>query len=181
MDLQKVDSRIRSRVKEQMERSQKDYYLNEQIKAIQKEMGDDSVSEIDELSEKIQSSKMKEAESKATAELKKLKNMAPMSAEATVVRGYLDWLVGLPWGKKSRVRKDIRSAQQVLDEDHYGLEDVKERIIEYLAVQNRVKNTKGPILCLVGPPGVGKTSLGKSIARATNRKFVRMALRRCQR
>ena len=177
MDLQKVDSRIRSRVKEQMERSQKDYYLNEQIKAIQKEMGDDSVSEIDELSQKIQSSKMpKEAESKATAELKKLKNMAPMSAEATVVRGYLDWLVGLPWGKKSRVRKDIHSAQQVLDEDHYGLEDVKERIIEYLAVQNRVKNTKGPILCLVGPPGVGKTSLGKSIARATNRKFVRMAL-----
>ena len=177
MDLQKVDSRIRSRVKEQMERSQKDYYLNEQIKAIQKEMGDDSVSEIDELSEKIQSSKMpKEAKSKATAELKKLKNMAPMSAEATVVRGYLDWLVGLPWGKKSRVRKDIHSAQQVLDEDHYGLEDVKERIIEYLAVQNRVKNTKGPILCLVGPPGVGKTSLGKSIARATNRKFVRMAL-----
>ena len=177
MDLQKVDSRIRSRVKEQMERSQKDYYLNEQIKAIQKEMGDDSVSEIDELSQKIQSSKMpKEAESKANAELKKLKNMAPMSAEATVVRGYLDWLVGLPWGKKSRVRKDIHSAQQVLDEDHYGLEDVKERIIEYLAVQNRVKNTKGPILCLVGPPGVGKTSLGKSIARATNRKFVRMAL-----
>ena len=177
LDLQKVDSRIRSRVKEQMERSQKDYYLNEQIKSIQKEMGDDSVSEIDELSEKIQASKMPtEAESKATAELKKLKNMAPMSAEATVVRGYLDWLVGLPWGKKSRIRKDIHSAQQVLDEDHYGLEDVKERIIEYLAVQNRVKNTKGPILCLVGPPGVGKTSLGKSIARATNRKFVRMAL-----
>lgn len=172
-----VDKQVRSRVKKQMEQSQRDYYLNEQMKAIQKEMGDDSSSEVDELNKKIQSLGMSaDAKTKAEAELAKLKNMAPMSAEATVVRSYLDWLVRVPWTKRSRVRKDLAAAQKILDEDHYGLKEVKERIVEYLAVQNRVKRAKSPVLCLVGPPGVGKTSLGESIARATNRKFVRMAL-----
>ena len=177
IDVQEMEKRIRGRVKKQMERSQRDYYLNEQMKAIQKEMGDDSQSEVDELQQRIDDLGMPvEAKEKAQAELNKLKNMAPMSAEATVVRSFIDWMVNIPWSKKSRVRKDLASAQQILDEDHYGLEEVKDRIIEYLAVQNRVKRSKGPVLCLVGPPGVGKTSLGESIARATNRKFVRMAL-----
>ena len=140
-------------------------------------MGDDSHSEVDELQQRIDDLGMPlEAKEKTQAELNKLKNMAPMSAEATVVRSFIDWMVNIPWSKKSRVRKDLAAAQQILDEDHYGLEEVKDRIIEYLAVQNRVKRSKGPVLCLVGPPGVGKTSLGESIARATNRKFVRMAL-----
>ena len=177
IDVQEMEKRIRGRVKKQMERSQRDYYLNEQMKAIQKEMGDDSQSEVDELQQRIDDLGMPvEAKEKAQAELNKLKNMAPMSAEATVVRSFIDWMVNIPWSKKSRVRKDLAAAQQILDEDHYGLEEVKDRIIEYLAVQNRVKRSKGPVLCLVGPPGVGKTSLGESIARATNRKFVRMAL-----
>ena len=177
IDVQEMEKRIRGRVKKQMEQSQRDYYLNEQMKAIQKEMGDDSQSEVDELQQRIDDLGMPaEAKDKAQAELNKLKNMAPMSAEATVVRSFIDWMVNIPWSKKSRVRKDLAAAQQILDEDHYGLEEVKDRIIEYLAVQNRVKRSKGPVLCLVGPPGVGKTSLGESIARATNRKFVRMAL-----
>ena len=177
IDVQEMEKRIRGRVKKQMERSQRDYYLNEQMKAIQKEMGDDSQSEVDELQQRIDNLGMPvEAKEKTQAELNKLKNMAPMSAEATVVRSFIDWMVNIPWSKKSRVRKDLAAAQQILDEDHYGLEEVKDRIIEYLAVQNRVKRSKGPVLCLVGPPGVGKTSLGESIARATNRKFVRMAL-----
>jgi ATP-dependent Lon protease len=177
IDVQEMEKRIRGRVKKQMEQSQRDYYLNEQMKAIQKEMGDDSQSEVDELQQRIDDLGMPaEAKDKAQAELNKLKNMAPMSAEATVVRSFIDWMVNIPWSKKSRVRKDLAAAQQILDEDHYGLEEVKVRIIEYLAVQNRVKRSKGPVLCLVGPPGVGKTSLGESIARATNRKFVRMAL-----
>ena len=177
IDVQEMEKRIRGRVKKQMERSQRDYYLNEQMKAIQKEMGDDSQSEVDELQQRIDDLGMPvEAKEKTQAELNKLKNMAPMSAEATVVRSFIDWMVNIPWSKKSRVRKDLAAAQQILDEDHYGLEEVKDRIIEYLAVQNRVKRSKGPVLCLVGPPGVGKTSLGESIARATNRKFVRMAL-----
>ena len=177
IDVQEMEKRIRGRVKKQMEQSQRDYYLNEQMKAIQKEMGDDSQSEVDELQQRIDGLGMPaEAKDKAQAELNKLKNMAPMSAEATVVRSFIDWMVNIPWSKKSRVRKDLAAAQQILDEDHYGLEEVKDRIIEYLAVQNRVKRSKGPVLCLVGPPGVGKTSLGESIARATNRKFVRMAL-----
>ena len=176
-DVHDIEKRIRGRVKKQMERSQRDYYLNEQMKAIQKEMGDDSQSEVDELQQRIDDLGMPvEAKAKTQAELNKLKNMAPMSAEATVVRSFIDWMVNIPWSKKSRVRKDLAAAQQILDEDHYGLEEVKDRIIEYLAVQNRVKRSKGPVLCLVGPPGVGKTSLGESIARATNRKFVRMAL-----
>ncbi len=177
IDVQEMEKRIRGRVKKQMEQSQRDYYLNEQMKAIQKEMGDDSQSEVDDLQQRIEGLGMPvEAKEKAQSELNKLKNMAPMSAEATVVRSFIDWMVNIPWSKKSRVRKDLLAAQRILDEDHYGLEEVKDRIIEYLAVQNRVKRSKGPVLCLVGPPGVGKTSLGESIARATNRKFVRMAL-----
>jgi ATP-dependent Lon protease len=174
-----VEKRIRSRVKRQMEKTQREYYLNEQMKAIQRELGDgeEGSNELAELEEKIAKTKLsKEARQKAEGELKKLKAMSPMSAEATVVRNYLDWLLSLPWGKKSKVKRDLNFAQQVLDEDHYGLEKVKERIVEYLAVQARTGKLKGPILCLVGPPGVGKTSLGKSIARATGREFIRMAL-----
>ena len=174
-----VEKRIRNRVKRQMEKTQKEYYLNEQMKAIQKELGEseDGRDEIGELEEKIKSIKLtKEAKDKATQELKKLKSMSPMSAEATVVRNYLDWLLNIPWGKRSRVKKDIKEAEKVLNRDHYGLDKVKERILEYLAVQTRVRKVKGPILCLVGPPGVGKTSLGKSIATATGRNFVRMSL-----
>ncbi len=174
-----VEKRIRSRVKRQMEKTQREYYLNEQMKAIQKELGDteDGGDEMSELEEKIAKTKLsKEAREKADAELKKLRQMSPMSAEATVVRNYLDWLLSIPWGKKGRVRKDLNAAEEILDTDHYGLEKVKERIIEYLAVQARTNKLKGPILCLVGPPGVGKTSLGKSIARATGRDFVRMSL-----
>ena len=179
VDLFQIEKRIRGRVKKQMEKSQREYYLNEQIKAIQKELGDldDAPNELEELQRRIEESGMpKEARSKVETELAKLKQMSPMSAEATVVRSYLDWMIGVPWKKKSRVRKDLAAAQKILDEDHYGLEEVKDRILEYLAVQNRVNKVKGPVLCLVGPPGVGKTSLGESIARATNRKFVRMAL-----
>jgi len=179
LDLLQVEKRIRGRVKKQMEKSQREYYLNEQIKAIQKELGDldEAPSEIDELDQKIQSAGMtKEARGKAESELRKLKMMPAMSAEATVVRNYIDWLVAVPWKKRTRVRLDLIKAEEVLESDHYGLEKVKERILEYLAVQQRVAKLKGPILCLVGPPGVGKTSLGESIARATNRKFVRMSL-----
>ena len=179
IDLLQVEKRIRGRVKSQMEKSQREYYLNEQMKAIQKELGemDDVPNEIEELSQKIEKSGMpKDVKEKATSELNKLKMMSPMSAEATVVRNYVDWLVSVPWKKRSKICRDIKKAEEVLDEDHYGLEKVKERILEYLAVQQRVKKLKGPILCLVGPPGVGKTSLGKSIARATNRHFVRMSL-----
>ena len=174
-----VEKRIRNRVKRQMEKTQREYYLNEQLKAIQKELGEseDGRDEAGELEEKINETKLsKEAREKALQELKKLRSMSPMSAEATVVRNYLDWLLNIPWQKRSRVKRDLKIAQKVLDEDHYGLEKVKERIIEYLAVQLRVRKIKGPILCLVGPPGVGKTSLGKSIARATGRSFVRMSL-----
>ena len=179
MDLLEVEKRIRTRVKGQMEKNQREYYLNEQIKAIQKELGDgeETASEHDELEKKIAESGMgKEAKEKAEAELKKLKMMSPMSAEATVVRGYIDWLIGVPWKKRSKVKHNLPNAQETLDSDHYGLEAVKERILEYLAVQQRVKKLKGPVLCLVGPPGVGKTSLGQSIAKATGRKYVRMAL-----
>jgi ATP-dependent Lon protease len=179
IDLLQIEKRIRGRVKNQMEKSQREYYLNEQMKAIQKELGDmeDTPNEIEDLENKIQKAGMsKEALKKATTEINKLKMMSPMSAEATVVRNYLDALVGCPWKKRSKIRNDLAAAETVLDEDHYGLEKVKERILEYLAVQQRVKKLKGPILCLVGPPGVGKTSLGRSIARATNRKFTRMAL-----
>lgn len=179
-DLYQVEKRIRGRVKKQMEKSQREYYLNEQLKAIQKElgdMGDEGANEHGELERKVAESGMpKEAEEKTMAELGKLKMMSPMSAEASVVRAYIDWMVNVPWKKRSKVRHDLEKAEQILEEDHYGLEEVKERILEYLAVQKRVKKVKGPILCLVGPPGVGKTSLGESIARATNRKFVRMAL-----
>ncbi|MCB1813535.1 MAG: endopeptidase La, partial [Candidatus Competibacteraceae bacterium] len=178
-DVLQVEKRIRSRVKQQMEKSQREYYLNEQMKAIQKELGDldDAPNEVEELTKKIEQAGMsKEAKAKATAELNKLKMMSPMSAEATVVRNYLDWLVGAPWKKKSKIRNDISAAEKILEEDHYGLESVKERILEYLAVQQRSRKLNGPILCLVGPPGVGKTSLGRSIARATNRKFTRMSL-----
>ena len=174
-----VEKKIRNRVKRQMERSQREYYLNEQIKAIKRELGDseETPDELEELESKIASLKLsKEAREKAVAELRKLKSMSPMSAEATVVRNYLDWMVSIPWKKYSRIKHDLTGAQEVLDTDHYGLEKVKERIIEYLAVQARQKKIKGPILCLVGPPGVGKTSLGKSIARATGREFVRMSL-----
>ena len=179
MDMLQIEKRIRGRVKSQMEKSQREYYLNEQMKAIQKELGDmeDGANELAEIEQKIQKAGMpKEARDKAVAELGKLKLMSPMSAEATVVRNYVDWLVKVPWKKRTKVIKDIARAEKVLDEDHYGLEKVKERIVEYLAVQQRVDKLKGPILCLVGPPGVGKTSLGQSIARATNRKFVRMSL-----
>jgi ATP-dependent Lon protease len=179
MDVLHIEKRIRGRVKAQMEKSQREYYLNEQMKAIQKELGEmeDGTNEIAELEQKIAKAGMpKEARDKATAEVNKLKMMSPMSAEATVVRNYVDWLVKVPWKKRSRLHKNIANAQQVLDEDHYGLEKVKERIVEYLAVLQRVEKIKGPILCLVGPPGVGKTSLGQSIARATNREFVRMSL-----
>ena len=178
IDILQVEKRIRGRVKKQMEKSQRDYYLNEQVKAIQKELGEgEEGADLEELEKKIMSAQMpKEARKKAEAELKKLKLMSPMSAEATVVRNYIDTVIGLPWRKKSRINNSIANAQEVLDADHYGLEKVKERIVEYLAVQQRVDKLKAPILCLVGPPGVGKTSLGQSIARATNRKFVRMAL-----
>ncbi len=179
MDLQQVEKRIRGRVKSQMEKSQREYYLNEQMKAIQKELGDneEGPNETEELQKKIETSGMPKAVlTKARQEFGKLKQMSPMSAEATVVRNYLDWLVGVPWKKRSKVRKDLQMAQEVLDADHFGLEKVKDRILEYLAVQQRVSVMKGPILCLVGPPGVGKTSLGQSIAKATNRKFVRMSL-----
>ena len=174
-----VEKRIRSRVKRQMEKTQREYYLNEQLKAIQKELGEteDGRDELQELEEKIKKTKLhKEARDKANQELKKLRNMSPMSAEATVVRNYLDWILSIPWKKRSRVKKDIVEAHAILDADHYGLDKVKERITEYLAVQQRMQKIKGPILCLVGPPGVGKTSLGKSVARATGRKFVRMSL-----
>jgi ATP-dependent Lon protease len=179
MDVLQIEKRIRGRVKQQMEKSQREYYLNEQMKAIQKELGEieDAPNELAELEQRIQKAGMpKEARDKAMSELNKLKLMSPMSAEATVVRNYVDWLVKCPWKKKTKVHTDVVLAEKVLDEDHYGLEKVKERIVEYLAVQQRVKTLKGPILCLVGPPGVGKTSLGQSIARATNRKFVRMSL-----
>jgi ATP-dependent Lon protease len=179
IDLMQIEKRIRGRVKQQMEKSQREYYLNEQMKAIQKELGDmeDAPNEIEDLQKKIEESGMpKEAREKADSELNKLKMMSPMSAEATVVRNYIDWLVSVPWKKKSRIRRDLAQAETVLEEDHYGLEKVKERILEYLAVQQRVRKLKGPILCLVGPPGVGKTSIGRSIARATNRKFSRMSL-----
>ena len=174
-----VEKRIRNRVKRQMEKTQREYYLNEQMKAIQKELGEseDGNDELTEIAERIKKVRLsKEAREKATAELKKLKNMSQMSAEATVVRNYLDWLLGIPWKKKSKVKKDLSLAQQILDRDHHGLEKVKERIVEYLAVQQRTGKVKGPILCLVGPPGVGKTSLGKSIADSTGRNFVRMSL-----
>jgi len=179
IDLLQVEKRIRGRVKRQMEKSQREYYLNEQMKAIQKELGemDDVPNEIEELGKKIEKAGMpKEAKTKATAELNKLKMMSPMSAEATVVRNYVDWMVSVPWKKRSKSKIDLAAAEAVLEEDHYGLEKVKERILEYLAVQQRMNKLKGPILCLVGPPGVGKTSLGRSIARATGRKFVRMSL-----
>ncbi|MDV4143980.1 MULTISPECIES: endopeptidase La [Shimia] len=179
MSVLQVEKKIKTRVKSQMERTQREYYLNEQMKAIQKELGDgeDGEGEIAELEEKIAATKLsKEAKEKAEAELKKLKNMSPMSAEATVVRNYLDWMLSIPWGKKSRVKKDLGRAETILDEDHYGLAKVKERIVEYLAVQQRSAKLKGPILCLVGPPGVGKTSLGKSVAKATGREFIRISL-----
>ncbi len=179
VDILEMEKRIRGRVKQQMEKNQREYYLNEQMKAIQKELGEmeDAPNELDELAKKIASAGMsKEARTKADAELNKLKLMSPMSAEATVVRNYIDWMVSVPWKKRSKVRHDLKKAEEVLETDHYGLEKVKERILEYLAVQQRVRKLKGPILCLVGPPGVGKTSLGQSIARATNRRFVRMAL-----
>ncbi|MGD1880166.1 MAG: endopeptidase La [Kiloniellaceae bacterium] len=174
-----VEKRIRNRVKRQMEKTQREYYLNEQLKAIQKELGEgeDGRDELAELEERIKSTKLtKEASEKALAELKKLRSMSPMSAEATVVRNYLDWILSIPWKKRTKVKRDIKHAQEILDADHYGLEKVKERILEYLAVQQRMRKVKGPILCLVGPPGVGKTSLGKSIAKATGRNFVRMSL-----
>lgn len=179
LDLQRMEQRIRGRVKKQMERSQRDYYLNEQMKAIQKELGEDEDghNEVEALRKRIAEAKMpQEALDKANAELKKLQQMSPMSAEATVVRTYLDWMLNVPWHKRTRVRLDLDKAEEVLNADHYGLEEVKERILEYLAVQKRVRKLKGPILCLVGPPGVGKTSLAESIARSTNRKYVRMAL-----
>ena len=178
-DLQKVERRVRTRVKKQMEKSQREYYLNEQMKAIQKELGDidGGNNEIEQLEEKIKSAKMPSgAEEKALSELNKMKMMSPMSAEASVLRNYLDWMLSIPWNEKTKLRHDLVKAEQILDADHYGLEEVKERILEFLAVQKRVRKLKGPILCLVGPPGVGKTSLGESIARATNRKFVRMSL-----
>lgn len=179
IDLIEVEKRIRGRVKKQMERSQREYYLNEQMKAIQKEMGQlgEGASDFEELEQKLEEAGLpEEARKKTESELSKLKMMSPMSAEATVVRGYIDWMLAVPWKKRSRVRHDLEKAREILDQDHYGLEEVKKRILEYLAVQSRVKKVKGPVLCLVGPPGVGKTSLGQSIARATNRKYTRMAL-----
>jgi ATP-dependent Lon protease len=179
MSVLKVERKIKTRVKSQMERTQREYYLNEQMKAIQKELGDgeEGEGEIADLEARVAATKLsKEAREKADAEIKKLKNMSPMSAEATVVRNYLDWMLSIPWGTKSRVKKDLGRAQKVLDDDHYGLEKVKERIVEYLAVQQRSQKLKGPILCLVGPPGVGKTSLGKSVANATGREFIRISL-----
>ena len=179
MSVLQVEKKIKTRVKTQMERTQREYYLNEQMKAIQKELGDgeEGQNEVEELEAKIAETKLsKEAREKVDAELKKLKNMSPMSAEATVVRNYLDWMLGVPWGVKSRTKKDLHKAQSVLDNDHYGLEKVKERIVEYLAVQQRSAKLKGPIMCLVGPPGVGKTSLGKSVAKATGREFIRISL-----
>ena len=178
LDLSKVEKKIRGRVKSQMEKSQKEYYLNEQMKALKKELGEiDEAEEAEQLESKINEAGMpKEAQEKALTELQKYKMMSPMSAEASVVRGYIDWMLNIPWKKKSKIRSDLNKASEVLNEDHFGLEEVKERILEYLAVQKRVKKLKGPVLCLVGPPGVGKTSLGESIARATNRKFVRMSL-----
>jgi len=179
MSVLKVEKKIKTRVKSQMERTQREYYLNEQMKAIQKELGDgeEGQNEIAELEERVANTKFsKEAREKIDGEIKKLKSMSPMSAEATVVRNYLDWMLSIPWGTKSRVKKDLTRAQKVLDDDHYGLEKVKERIVEYLAVQQRSKKLKGPIMCLVGPPGVGKTSLGKSVARATGREFIRISL-----
>ncbi|MDX1785598.1 MAG: endopeptidase La [Roseovarius sp.] len=179
MSVLQVEKKIKTRVKSQMERTQREYYLNEQMKAIQKELGDgeEGEGEIAELEARIKETKLsKEAREKAEGELKKLKNMSPMSAEATVVRNYLDWMLSIPWGVKSRVKKDLSRAEKILDDDHYGLEKVKERIVEYLAVQQRSKKLKGPIMCLVGPPGVGKTSLGKSVARATGREFIRISL-----
>ena len=179
IDLFQVEKRIRGRVKKQMEKSQREYYLNEQMKAIQKELGDmdEAPNELDELQSRIDEAKMpEEARDKALSELGKLKMMSPMSAEASVVRSYIDWMVSVPWAKRSKIKHDLKRATVILDEDHYGLEEVKDRILEYLAVQKRVRKVKGPVLCLVGPPGVGKTSLGESLARATNRKFVRMAL-----
>ena len=174
-----VEKKIRGRVKNQMEKTQREYYLNEQLKAIQKELGeiDEGKDELTSISKAISEAKMpKQAKEKCLSELKKLKSMSPMSAEATVVRNYLDWMTELPWSNKSKINTDLNNAQKILDEDHYGLEKVKERIIEFLAVQKRIQKMKGPILCLVGPPGVGKTSLGKSIAKATNRKFIRISL-----
>jgi ATP-dependent Lon protease len=179
MSVLQVEKQIKTRVKSQMERTQREYYLNEQMKAIQRELGDgeDGQNEVAELEARIDATKLsKEAREKADAELKKLRNMSPMSAEATVVRNYLDWMLSIPWGVKSRVKKDLSRAEKILDDDHYGLEKVKERIVEYLAVQQRSKKLKGPILCLVGPPGVGKTSLGKSVARSTGREFIRISL-----
>ncbi len=179
LDVLQVEKKIRGRVKNQMEKTQREYYLNEQMKAIQKELGEneDGKDDISEYEEKIEKMKLtKEAKEKCYAEIKKIRSMSPMSAESSVIRNYLDWVLSIPWGKKTKVKKDINFAKQVLDEDHYGLEKVKERILEYLAVQQRIKKMKGPILCLVGAPGVGKTSLGKSIARSTGRKFVRMSL-----
>ncbi|MFO0201736.1 MAG: AAA family ATPase, partial [Alphaproteobacteria bacterium] len=174
-----VERKIRNRVKRQMEKTQREYYLNEQMKAIQRELGDgeDGREDIAELEARIKSTKLsKEAKAKAEAEMKKLRQMSPMSAESTVVRNYLDWLLSLPWGVRKKIKKDIEAAQAVLDEDHFGLEKVKDRILEYLAVQARTNKLRGPILCLVGPPGVGKTSLGRSIAKATGRDFVRLSL-----
>ena len=173
-----VEKRIRTRVKRQMEKTQREYYLNEQMKAIQKELGDeDGKDDLAEIEQRIKDTKLtKEARDKATGELKKLRQMSPMSAEATVVRNYLDWLLSIPWGKRSKIKRDLPLAEATLNSEHYGLDKVKERIIEYLAVQSRANKLTGPILCLVGPPGVGKTSLGKSIARATGREFVRMSL-----
>ena len=179
MSVLQVEKKIKTRVKTQMERTQREYYLNEQMKAIQQELGDgeDGKNEIEELESKIAETKLsKEAREKVDAEVKKLKNMSPMSAEATVVRNYLDWILGVPWGVKSRVKKDLSRAEKILDDDHYGLDKVKERIVEYLAVQQRSTKIKGPIMCLVGPPGVGKTSLGKSVAKATGREFIRISL-----
>ncbi len=179
MSVLKVEKKIKTRVKSQMERTQREYYLNEQMKAIQRELGDgeEGANEVAELEERVANTKLsKEAKEKADAEIKKLKSMSPMSAEATVVRNYLDWMLSIPWGTKSRVKKDLGRAEKVLDDDHYGLAKVKERIVEYLAVQQRSKKLKGPIMCLVGPPGVGKTSLGKSVAKATGREFIRISL-----
>ncbi len=179
LSVMKVEKKIKTRVKSQMERTQREYYLNEQMKAIQKELGDgeDGANEVAELEARVADTKLsKEAREKADGEIKKLKSMSPMSAEATVVRNYLDWMLSIPWGVKSRVKKDLTRAEKILDDDHYGLEKVKERIVEYLAVQQRSQKLKGPILCLVGPPGVGKTSLGKSVARATGREFIRISL-----